>query len=360
MKLKTHPNTQKNIQVKYVLLSLLIFTISTSIFAGFDMTVPLTKMDITSIKNNLIPFGPNQSQCIVPEITRFIKYYGLDSSDHFSIGTINAGNYKCVVYYFEPDTAKNTVLIIHGYLDNAGILSNLQRHLLDNGYAVIMIDLPGHGLSTGKRGDISDFEDYVPIVDSVIGYHKRYKLPGKLSLFGHSLGGGVILEKLRIGKNWNGKTILFAPVVRSKMWRLSKMGYAIVRHFTDDTRRVYQKNSHDNKFLDFLKQEPLRIDRFPLTWSPAFFNWNSRIEKSSFVDEKDFFIIQGTSDGTVDTRYNTRFYRKHFPSVKIIEIKKARHHLLNETPYYLKLVFEVLDEILVIEDVGSKVGLKSN
>ena len=48
---------------------------------------------------------------------------------------------------------RGTVLICHGYFDYVGLYRHLIAHVLELGYAVLAYDLPGHGLSSGPRGD---------------------------------------------------------------------------------------------------------------------------------------------------------------------------------------------------------------
>ena len=39
-------------------------------------------------------------------------------------------------------------------------MRRMAEYLLEQGYAVVMFDLPGHGLSEGKRASIDDFSQY--------------------------------------------------------------------------------------------------------------------------------------------------------------------------------------------------------
>ncbi|MGL4242085.1 MAG: alpha/beta hydrolase, partial [Beijerinckiaceae bacterium] len=47
--------------------------------------------------------------------------------------------------------ARGTVLLVHGWTGRAAFMQAFAPPLLKEGYDVIALDLPGHGLSSGKR-----------------------------------------------------------------------------------------------------------------------------------------------------------------------------------------------------------------
>ncbi|MFU8802269.1 MAG: alpha/beta fold hydrolase, partial [Bradymonadaceae bacterium] len=59
---------------------------------------------------------------------------------------------------FGPDDGQ-PILALHGWLDNAATFDKLIP-LLGDGLRIVSLDLPGHGLSSGARASIDDFDDY--------------------------------------------------------------------------------------------------------------------------------------------------------------------------------------------------------
>jgi alpha-beta hydrolase superfamily lysophospholipase len=207
-----------------------------------------------------------------------------------------------------------------------------------------MIDLPGHGLSSGERGNISDFEDYQVVIDSAVSYYNKYQLPGELSIIAHSTGCAIALDRISRGKTWNGKTVFIAPLVHSQLWGLSHFGYELIKSFTQSTPRLFRTSSHDKDFLKFLKEEPLAIKSFPLDWGDAVYRWDKIISQAKFKDEK-IIILQGTEDETLDWKYNLKFFKNRFKSVEIHKIDGAYHHLANESEPYNSVVYSILDKV---------------
>ena len=98
---------------------------------------------------------------------------------------------------FRPENPRGTVLVLHGFTENAYKYSELIYSLVRNRFDVVAYDQRGHGRS-GRAEGISDpsvthvdrFEDYVEdlaaVCETVLG-----SLPKPWTLFSHSMGGAV-------------------------------------------------------------------------------------------------------------------------------------------------------------------------
>jgi alpha-beta hydrolase superfamily lysophospholipase len=83
--------------------------------------------------------------------------------------------------------ARATVLIMHGISAYSGPYGPLvAEQLADAGYTVFGMDLRGHGLSDGRRGDYPSRERFVRDLTETVALVKTKS--GKLVLMGHSLG----------------------------------------------------------------------------------------------------------------------------------------------------------------------------
>ena len=99
-----------------------------------------------------------------------------------------------VGYIWPVDEPKKVMVIIHGIGEHSGRYDRMAGYLNDAGIAVVSMDLPGHGLSRGKRGHISNRDKLMAAVTSMIDYaHEKYPdIP--LVLYGHSMGGNICLD----------------------------------------------------------------------------------------------------------------------------------------------------------------------
>lgn len=98
--------------------------------------------------------------------------------------------------YVPESKVSRIIVLIHGLGEHYARYSDWSARFVDKGFAVVGIDLPGHGRSEGKRGHIKDFHEYNQIIESVakFAFSKFGELP--IGLYGHSLGGNIILNYL--------------------------------------------------------------------------------------------------------------------------------------------------------------------
>ena len=89
--------------------------------------------------------------------------------------------------------AKAVVVLIHGLGEHAGRYAHVAAAMNAAGYAVLAPDLRGHGGSSGKRGHIPSYDIVLDDIQrAFIEAGSRY--PGLPQfLYGHSLGGALVL-----------------------------------------------------------------------------------------------------------------------------------------------------------------------
>ena len=86
------------------------------------------------------------------------------------------------------------VILVHGVHEHSGRYQHVADRLTSSGFAVYAMDLPGHGRSPGKRGNIGSMAATVDGVDRLTrrAAEKHPRVP--LFLYGHSLGGLITLQ----------------------------------------------------------------------------------------------------------------------------------------------------------------------
>lgn len=97
-----------------------------------------------------------------------------------------------------PDGAPRAiVLIAHGLGEHSGRYGNYVDYFLPRGYALYSFDTRGHGRSSGTRGYIERFDQYVEDIDQWAA-EARSDWPGApLFVLGHSLGSLMALSYAR-------------------------------------------------------------------------------------------------------------------------------------------------------------------
>ncbi|MDZ7634037.1 MAG: alpha/beta hydrolase [Bacteroidales bacterium] len=101
------------------------------------------------------------------------------------------------LYIFNTSEApKAVILLVHGLGEHAGRYEGWAARFNERGVALRAFDLPGHGNSEGRRGVIAFPAKVFDTIDK-ISEEIATEFPGvPLFLYGHSLGGGIVLNYL--------------------------------------------------------------------------------------------------------------------------------------------------------------------
>lgn len=304
---------------------------------------------LTRVTRELVPLDFQEPPPLTPSMQMYLDYYHLTFDDleyNHAFGTFRSGAYTLAAHLFTPLTPRATVFILHGYIDHAGMLAHLIRNCLEKGLAVAVYDLPGHGLSSGKRIAIEDFSDYVVVFQDFLTLCEPH-VPRPYHLISHSTGSAIALDYLAHAEHQPFKHIIFlAPLVRHVHWHLAKITYFLGKIVSINTvPRRYSQISSDPEFLEFLENDPLQTDRVPMKWIGALYAWERQIRKVSLLSQP-VLIIQGTGDTVVDVAHNIPFLQQKIEKTTVKWIKNARHQLLNERPDMRAEVFDTINAYL--------------
>ncbi|MCB2202870.1 lysophospholipase [bacterium] len=99
------------------------------------------------------------------------------------------------VWQSELTPVKGVVNLVHGLGEHSGRYAHIAEALTKAGYHFIAFDLRGHGLSKGKRGHTPNYDQLLDDVSLFLEKSKQIvnaDLPN--FLYGHSLGGGIVIN----------------------------------------------------------------------------------------------------------------------------------------------------------------------
>ncbi|MCW8195432.1 alpha/beta hydrolase [Proteobacteria bacterium 005FR1] len=319
----------------------------------------LNSFDLTQLQDCLRPLAfdirEDEKHINPAPVQKYLDHFKINFSRRIpgvrhGLGTFKSGEFTIAAHYWLADPAagesRGTAFVVHGYFDHTGLYHHLIRFLLQNSYSVVVFDLPGMGLSSGERASIESFTAYYRAMLTCCEHFHRV-VPEPWFAIGQSTGcAGLLRHLLTEGPEPFSKTVLLAPLVRSKGWVRDRWLYLAGKYWMDSIPRVFTANSHDPEFLAFLREEdPLQARHLPIKWVGAMKEWIDLFATYP-PQPHPVLVVQGDEDSTVDWKHNLEQIQLKLPNAKIRMIHRARHHLVAESAPYRAQVFAAIKTYL--------------
>lgn len=228
------------------------------------------------------------------------------------------------------------ILLVHG------IGEHVQRYRYWAGlfgkenFAFAALDLPGHGKSEGGRGKIKKYSLVYELIDILINAARKM-LPGiPVYLYGHSMGGGIVLDyTLRFNPKVKA-VIATSPWLRlsfepnkAKIF-LAEAVKAVLPGIVQSNGLVTDYLSHDRSIIDEYNSDPLVHDKI----SVAYFAGASSSASYALNHASDLkvplLLLHGSDDMICSPEGSREFASKN----RLAELKLwdgGYHELHNET-----------------------------
>jgi alpha-beta hydrolase superfamily lysophospholipase len=111
------------------------------------------------------------------------------------------------------EAPRAAVLLVHGYGEHCGRYGAVAQTFVDAGAVVHAYDHRGHGRSGGRRAYVDRFGQYLDDLETVLSWVRAATANRPVFLFGHSMGGLVVLKAvLERGRSPRG-LLLSAPAL---------------------------------------------------------------------------------------------------------------------------------------------------
>ena len=237
--------------------------------------------------------------------------------------------------YWQPETVKAVVVIIHGMGEHSGRYEHVAKKLITNNFGVIAFDHFGHGKTTGKRGHNPGYDTVLKSISKLIDKAKEVFGNKPIFLYGHSMGGNAVLNyTLRKENNLSG-TIATSPMLKLAFdppaWKLSigKLMQKIAPSITLPSELDVSHISRMQEEVDKYVNDPLVHDKISPNFSLSFFDaadW--AIENASSL-KTPMLLLHGTDDKIIDYKGTENFANKSTKAdLKLYE--NGYHELQND------------------------------
>lgn len=241
---------------------------------------------------------------------------------------------------WEPETKpKALVALVHGLGEHIGRYQHVAQAITDAGYAFVGFDLRGHGKSTGVRGHFPSIDAVMQdINDFFIFLTQRYpELPH--FLYGHSLGGLLVLHYALRNKSGLRGVIATSPGLRSPLTE-QKMKVLLVKLLGSISPTTLLPSgletaaiSHQPDVIDTYLKDSLVHDRVSLAFGKAGLSATNHVWSHAEEFSVPLLIMHGTGDRITYSHGSESFAKLAAKNNKDVTLKlwdDMYHELHNE------------------------------
>lgn len=228
------------------------------------------------------------------------------------------------------------VIFVHGLGEHIGRYESWAEALKAEGIGFTGVDLPGHGRSDGPRGNIKNYTLLAEMI-GILYKNVSNTFPGiPLFLYGHSLGGGIVLDYILKGNPGFSGVIATSPWLRLsfqpgrfKLW-LAGVMKNIAPGLIQPSGLVVDHISHDRNVVDRYKSDPLVHGKISVSLFHSAMNAASVALANAGGLKIPLLLMHGSDDQICSPDGSREFAsRTGLAELKIWE--QGYHELHNET-----------------------------
>jgi alpha-beta hydrolase superfamily lysophospholipase len=249
----------------------------------------------------------------------------------------NLYNTKFYGQYFKTDTVKGVVILVHGMGEHANRYTNFViPKLLEKNLSVITYDQFGHGRTEGKRGHNPGYEAVLDCLGHIIDKAKEVFGDAPLFLYGHSMGGNVVINYALRNEHHLKGIIATSPLLRLAFkpptWKLflgkiiQKIAPSITMPSELDVNAISRDSTEVKKYTD----DPLIHDKISPNYSLTFFETGEWAIKNAHKLQTPMLIIHGTGDQITDHTASIEFVNNSNVMASLELFENGYHELHND------------------------------
>jgi len=235
--------------------------------------------------------------------------------------------------YWKPQNEKAVIVLVHGMGEHMLRFQNsVIRHLLQSSYAVVALDLYGHGRSKGKRGHCPSYEALLDALDYTINKAKQLFPEKQVYLYGHSLGGNIVINYTLTKTHTINGVIATSPFLRLAFtppkWKLTigKLLFKILPSVTLSNELDVSAISRDPKEVLNYSEDSLIHNKISSMFSFPVFNAGEYALNNASKLQIPMLVLHGTGDRIIDYKAAEEFCN-NTEKAKLVLFKDGYHEL---------------------------------
>ncbi|PQJ79683.1 alpha/beta hydrolase [Polaribacter porphyrae] len=247
----------------------------------------------------------------------------------------NIYNTKFYGQTWTANTTKAVVVLVHGMGEHSARYQHVAQKLTDNNFSVVAFDHFGHGKTAGKRGHNPNFEAVLESVNKTIEKAKKLFPEKPIFLYGHSMGGNVVINYvLKKTSNLNG-VIATSPFLQLAFeppkikLAVGKLLQKIAPSMTMSNELNANHISRDKTEVDAYINDPLIHNKISPNFSLTFIDTGKWAIENANKLMMPMFLLHGTDDKIIDFK-GTQEFANNTNKATLKLYKDGYHELHND------------------------------
>lgn len=235
-----------------------------------------------------------------------------------------------------PDLpVKAVIILIHGIGEHIGRYENVAQMFIDNQYAFIGADLIGNGKSGGQRGHVDSFDNFLDIIDHLLT-EADSRFPGiPIILYGHSLGGSLVLSYAMKRNPSVAGIIASAPgleVTKVPLLKVlvGKLMVSVYPRFSMTNSLDVSGLSRDPSVVQDYVNDPLVHPYVSVRLGLDLLSLGKWLQENGKTIDMPLLIVHGEKDRLVNITGTRNFARQYQGDLTFIEFPGGYHELHND------------------------------
>ena len=237
--------------------------------------------------------------------------------------------------YWNSENTKAVVVLVHGMGEHSGRYKHVAKKLTENGFSVVAFDHFGHGKTSGKKGHNPSFDAVLESVSKTIEKAIEIYPNTPVFLYGHSMGGNVVLN-YSLRKNHTLKGIIATSPFLKLAFEPPKLKLAIGKLLQKIAPSITMGNeldandiSREKNEVDKYINDPLVHSKISPNFSITFIETGKWAIANASKLQTSTFLLHGASDKIID--YNgTQDFANNSKKSTLKLYKDGYHELHND------------------------------
>ncbi len=246
------------------------------------------------------------------------------------------------------DEPRACIILVHGLGEHQHRYIHVIQRYVSMGYAVIGFDHRGHGTSSGQRGHIPSYNAAVADIDHFVTYAQTRYPKTPCFLYGHSLGGSLVLYYgFKIPGKVSGIIATspgLSPAEPIPGWKL--LAGKILSRLTPSVAManglILSGLSQDPVIVKAYQDDPLTHDRVSAALGTQIIDCGKWMLRQKRTYAQPVLLIHGTADRLTSHKATEQFSRQIKGDITFVPWPNGFHELHNE-PFQDQVLQTIVD-----------------